>query len=29
VFHRPHPKKETDMGAAKSVQRFLKEAEVK
>ncbi|MCA1803662.1 MAG: type II toxin-antitoxin system HicA family toxin [Rhodothermaceae bacterium] len=26
VFHRPHPKKETDKGALKSVRRFLKEA---
>jgi len=24
VFQRPHPKKETDKGAIKSVQRFLK-----
>lgn len=29
VFHRPHPEKETDKGAVKSVQRFLKEAGVK
>ena len=28
VFHRPHPKKETDKGAIKSVQRFLKTAGV-
>jgi len=28
VFHRPHPEKETDKGAVKSVRRFLKEAEV-
>lgn len=28
VFHRPHPKKETDMGALKSVRRFLSEAGV-
>ncbi len=28
VFHRPHPKKETDKGAIKSVRRFLKESEV-
>ncbi len=28
VFHRPHPKKETDKGAVKSVQRFLKTAGV-
>lgn len=26
VFHRPHPQKETDMGALKSVRRFLTEA---
>ncbi len=29
VFHRPHPQKETDKGAVKSVRRFLIEAEVK
>ncbi len=29
VFHRPHPKKETDKGVIKSVRRYLKEAEVK
>lgn len=23
VFHRPHPQKETDKGAVKSVRRFL------
>ncbi|MGL5741282.1 MAG: type II toxin-antitoxin system HicA family toxin [Legionella sp.] len=28
VFHRPHPKKETDKGAVISVRRFLKEAGV-
>lgn len=28
VFHRPHPQKETDKGAVKSVRRFLLEAEV-
>ena len=28
VFHRPHPKKETDRGALKSVCRFLREAGV-
>ena len=28
VFHRPHPKKETDKGALKSVRRFLSEAGV-
>lgn len=26
VFHRPHPKKETDKGALKSMRRFLMEA---
>jgi len=29
VFHRPHPKKETDKGALKSLRRFLREAGVK
>lgn len=29
VFHRPHPKKETDKGAVKAVRRFLLEAEIK
>jgi hypothetical protein len=29
VFHRPHPKKETDKGALISVRRFLKETGVK
>ena len=29
VFHRPHPQKETDKGALKSVRRFLSEAGVK
>jgi hypothetical protein len=29
VFHRPHPQKETDKGAVKSVRRFLGEAEVR
>lgn len=28
VFHRPHPKKETDKGAVVSMRRFLKEAGV-
>ncbi len=28
VFHLPHPKKETNKGAVKSVQRFLKTAGV-
>jgi len=28
VFHRPHPEKETDKGAVKSVRRFLLEAGV-
>jgi hypothetical protein len=27
VFHRPHPQKETDKGAVKSVRRFLETAE--
>jgi hypothetical protein len=29
VFHRPHPQKETDKGAVKSMQRFLKEAGIR
>jgi ABC-type phosphate transport system ATPase subunit len=29
VFHRPHPKKETDKGALKSMRRFLTEAGIK
>jgi len=29
VFHRPHPQKEIDKGALKSVRRFLENAEVK
>lgn len=29
VFYRPHPKKETDKGAAASVRRFLENAGVK
>lgn len=29
VFHRPHPRKETDRGAVKSMRRFLIEAGVK
>jgi hypothetical protein len=29
VFHRPHPHKETDKGAIKSVRRFLESAGVK
>lgn len=29
VFHRPHPEKETDKGAVKSMRRFLREAGVK
>lgn len=29
VFHRPHPKKETDKGALVSVRRFLEETGVK
>ncbi len=28
VFHRPHPKKETDRGAVKSMRRFLEQAGV-
>lgn len=28
VFHRPHPRKEADKGAVKSVRRFLTEAGV-
>ena len=28
VFHRPHPQKETDKGAVRSVRRFLVEAGV-
>lgn len=28
VFHRPHPQKEIDRGAVKSVRRFLTEAEM-
>lgn len=28
VFHRPHPQKETDKGAIKSMRRFLTEAGV-
>jgi hypothetical protein len=29
VFHRPHPKKETDKGALKSMRRFLNNVGVK
>ncbi|MCA3564964.1 MAG: type II toxin-antitoxin system HicA family toxin [Methylocystis sp.] len=29
VFHPPHPQKETDKGAVKSVRRFLSEAEIR
>jgi hypothetical protein len=29
VFHRPHPHKETERGAVKSVRRFLTEAGIK
>jgi hypothetical protein len=29
VFHRPHPRKETDKGALKSVRHFLAKAGVK
>jgi hypothetical protein len=28
VFHRPHPQKETDRGAVRSMRRFLNEAGV-
>ncbi|MBI1900777.1 MAG: type II toxin-antitoxin system HicA family toxin [Planctomycetia bacterium] len=28
VFHRPHPRKETDQGAVRSMRRFLTEAGV-
>ncbi len=28
VFHRPHPRKETDKGAVVSIRRFLTEADV-
>ena len=29
VFHRPHPRKETDRGAVASMRRFLQEAGIK
>ncbi len=29
VFHRPHPKKETDKGALRSVRRFLTQAGIR
>lgn len=29
VFHRPHPRKETDKGAVVSMRRFLETAEVR
>jgi hypothetical protein len=29
VFHRPHPEKETDKGALKSVRRFFQNAGIK
>lgn len=29
IFHRPHPRPETNKGAVKSVRRFLQEAGVK
>ena len=29
IFHRPHPQKETDRGAIKSVRRFLEEGGIK
>jgi hypothetical protein len=28
VFHRPHPRKETNKGAVKAVRRFLTEADI-
>jgi len=28
VFHRPHPRKETDRGAVMAMRRFLQQAEV-
>jgi hypothetical protein len=28
VFHRPHPRKEIDKGAVKSLRKFLREAGV-
>jgi len=29
VFHRPHPRKETDKGAVASMRRFLQEAGIR
>jgi hypothetical protein len=29
VFHRPHPKPDTDKGALKSIRRFLEQAGIK
>jgi len=29
TFHRPHPQKETDQGAVKSVRRFLEEGGIR
>jgi hypothetical protein len=29
IFHRPHPQKETDKGAVKSVRRFLEEGGIR
>jgi hypothetical protein len=29
TFHRPHPRKETDRGAVKSIRRFLEEGGVR
>jgi len=29
VFHRPHPRKETDKGSVESIRRFLNEAGVR
>jgi hypothetical protein len=29
VFHRPHPQKETDRGAVRSVRQFLEEGDIR
>ena len=29
TFHRPHPRKETDLGAVKSIRRFLEEGGIR
>ena len=29
IYHRPHPQKETDKGAVKSVRRFLEEGGIR